>query len=54
MGLAISVAKTEVVVFHGVGVSGVWSVGGHLLPRSESFRYLGLVFHESGQVDVMF
>ena len=53
-GLTISVAKTEVVVFHGMGVSGVWSVGGHLLPRSESFKYLGLVFHESGQVDVMF
>ena len=53
-GLTTSVAKTEVVVFHGVGVSGVWSVGGHLLPRSESLKYLGLVFHESGQVDVMF
>ena len=48
-GLTISVAKTEVVVFHESGVQGGWSLQGNFLPRSQSFRYLGLVFHEYGE-----
>ena len=53
-GLTISVAKSEVVVFHGASLAGAWSVGGQALPRSQSFKYLGLVFHESGRADSVF
>jgi hypothetical protein len=40
--------KTEVVVFNGPGTPGSWHVGSQILPQSSSFKYLGLVFHESG------
>ena len=53
MGLTISVAKTEVVVFHGADIEGSWSLHGLALPRSSSFKYLGLVFHESGGLGPM-
>ena len=53
-GLTISIAKSEVVVFHGTSTGRVWSVCGRPLPQSQSFKYLGLVFHESGQADSMF
>ena len=52
-GLVISVAKTEVVVFHGSGVQGSWFLHGNALPQSQSFKYLGLVFHESGELGPM-
>ena len=45
-GLVISVA--EVIVFHGSGVQGRWSLQGNPLLRPQSLKYLGLVFHESG------
>ena len=51
MGLTISVAKTEVVVFHGAGIGGRWSLHGLIL--SSSFKYLGLVFHELGGLGPM-
>ena len=38
---------SEVVVFNGSS-SDTWHVGQHVLPRSASFKYLGIVFHESG------
>ena len=47
LGLTISPSKTEVVVFNGSS-SDTWHVGQHVLPRSASFKYLGIVFHESG------
>ena len=53
MGLTISIAKTEVVVFHGAGIEGSWSLHGFALPRSSAFGYLGLVFHESGGLGPM-
>ena len=49
IGLVISVAKTEVVVFHGADIQATWSLQGLALPRSSSFRYMGLTFHESGK-----
>ena len=49
LGLTISPSKTEVVVFNGTA-SGTWHVGQHVLPQSASFKYLGLVFHESGSI----
>ena len=48
LGLVISPTKTEVVVFNGPGTPGSWHVGSQILPQSSSFKYLGLVFHESG------
>ena len=48
IGLTISVAKTEVVIFHGSSVRGTWSTGGQILPQAESFKYMGIVFHQSG------
>ena len=30
--------------------SGTWHVGQHVLPQSASFKYLSLVFHESGSM----
>ena len=49
LGLTISPSKTEVVVFNGTA-SGTWHVGQHVLPQSASFKYLALVFHESGSI----
>ena len=48
MGLVISPTKTEVVVFNGPGTASTWRVGAQSLPQSTSFKYLGLIFHESG------
>ena len=39
--------KTEVVVFNGPAPGCSWHVAGRLLPQSSSFKYLGLIFHES-------
>ena len=47
LGLTLSPSKTEVVVFNGSS-SDTWHVGQHVLPRSASLKYLGIVFHESG------
>ena len=46
LGLTISPSKTKVVVFDGSS-SDTWHVGQHVLPRSASFQFLGIVFHES-------
>ena len=48
LGLVISATKTEVVVFNGPGTASTWQVGTQVLPRSASFKNLGLIFHESG------
>ena len=48
-GLTISPSKTEVVVFNGSS-GDTWRVGQHVLPRSASFKSLGIVFHESGSM----
>ena len=48
MGLIISPTKTEVDVFNGPGTASTWRVGAQVLPQSASFKYLGLIFHESG------
>ena len=53
LGLSISVAKTEVLVLHGAGIVGSWSLHGLALPWSSSFNYLVLVFHKSGDLDPM-
>ena len=53
LGLTISPSKTEVVVFNGTA-SSTWHVGQHQLPQSASFKYLGLVFHESGSMSPAF
>ena len=52
MGLNISPTKTEVVVFHPQPLDSqlTWHVGGKLLPVSPSFKYLGLIFHQSGDM----
>ena len=47
LGLVISPTKTEV-VFNGLGTTSTWQVGAQVLPQSASFKYLGLIFHESG------
>ena len=52
-GLVISVAETEVVGFHGSHVQGNWSLQSDIVPRARSFKYLGLVFHESGGLGPM-
>ena len=49
LGLTISPSKTEVAVFNGSS-SDTWLVGQHVLPRSLCFKYLGIVFHESGSM----
>ena len=49
LGLTITPTKTEVVVFNGHS-SDSWHVGAHTLPKSATFKYLGLVFHESGSM----
>ncbi len=50
MGLTISPTKTEVVVFHPQPLHSqlTWHVGGKYLPVSPSFKYLGLILHQSG------
>ena len=48
LGLVISPTKTEVVVFNGPGTANTWRIGAQVLPQSASFKYLGLIFHESG------
>ena len=50
IGMVISPSKTEVVVFNGPGSACSWRVGSQVLPQSSSFKYLGLVFHESGSL----
>ena len=50
LGLVISPTKTEVVVFNGPGTPSLWHVGSQTLPQSPRFKYLGLVFHESGSL----
>ncbi len=52
MGLTISSNKTEVVVFHPQPLDSqlTWHVDGELLPVSPSFKYLGLIFHQSGDM----
>ena len=50
LGLVISPTKTEVVVFNGPGTPSLWHVGSQTLPQSPSFKYFGLVFHESGSL----
>ena len=47
-GLTISISKTEVVVFGGGHQQCQWHVGG--LKRSESFIYLGMLFHEDRHI----
>ena len=48
MGLLISPTKTEVVVFIGPGTASTRRIGAQSLAQSTSFKYLGLIFHESG------
>ena len=48
LGLVISPTKTAVIVFNGPGPANTWRVGFQVLPQSASFKYLGLIFHESG------
>ena len=50
LGLVMSPTKTEVVVFNGPGTPSSWHVGSQALPQPPSFKYLGLVFHESGSL----
>ena len=49
-GLTISIPRTEVVVFGGGHQQCQWHVGGHCLKRSESFIYLGMLFHEDRHI----
>ena len=49
-GLTISIPKTEVVVFGGDQQQCQWHVGSHRLKRSESFIYLGMLFHEDRHI----
>ena len=49
LGLTISSSKTEVMVFNGISAD-TWFLGEHALPRSTTFKYLGLIFHESGDM----
>ena len=46
-GLTISPSKTEIVRINGTA-SGTWHVGQHVFTKSAFFRYLGIVYHESG------
>ena len=52
MGLTISPTKTEVVVFSRASPQPhfSWHVGAQQLPVSASFKYLGVIFHESGSM----
>ena len=49
-GLTISIAKTEVVVFGGGYHMCTWKVAGQDLKRSQSFTYLGMLFHEDRHI----
>ena len=49
LGLTISPTKTEVIVFNDHS-SDPWHVGTHALPKSATFKYLGLVFHQFGSM----
>ena len=49
-GLTISIPKTEVVVFGGGYHVCTWRVAGHVLQRSQSFTYLGMLFHEDRNI----
>ena len=53
LGLTISSSKTEVMVFNGISTD-TWFLGEHALPRSTTFKYLGLIFHESGDMSHAF
>ena len=50
LGLVISPTETEVVIFNGPGTPSSWQVGSQTLPQSSSFKYLGMIFHESGSL----
>ena len=45
-GLTISIPKTEVVVIGGAQLDCAWTVAGQHPKRSQSFTYLGMLFHE--------
>ncbi len=49
-GLTIGIPKTEIVVFGGGHHACVWSVAGQQLQRSQSFTYLGMLFHEDRHI----
>ena len=49
-GLTISVPKTEVVVFGGGHHDCAWKVADQHPKRSQSFTYLGMLFHEDRQI----
>ena len=49
-GLTISIPKTEVVVFGGGHHPCAWAVAGQQLQRSQSFTYLGMLFHEDRHI----
>ena len=49
-GLTISVPKTEVVVFGGGHHDCAWKVAGQHLTCSQSFTYLGMLFHEDRNI----
>ena len=49
-GLTISIPKTEVVVFGGGHHACAWAVAGQQLQRSQSFTYLGMLFHEDRHI----
>ena len=50
IALTISVAKTEVVVFGGGYHMCTWKVAGQDLKCSQSFTYLGMLFHEDRHI----
>lgn len=50
MCLTISIAKTEVVVFGGGYHMCTWKVAGRDLKGSQSFTYLGMLFHEDRHI----
>ena len=52
-GLVISIAKMEVVIFHGSDSQGSWSLQGNVFAMAAVIKYLGLVFHESGELAPM-
>ena len=48
--LTISIAKTEVVIFGEGYLLRTWKVAGQNLKRSQSFTYLGMLFHEDQHI----
>ncbi len=52
MGLTVSPTKIEVVVFHQSQVDSelAWHLDSKVLPVCGSFKYLGLIFHQSGEM----